>query len=723
MLFVNTLLIVTSFICLLLGLLVILSNPKKRENQTLSLFVLSVFLWMLTNLLTNLSSSEEVALIFGSSTFAVAALVPLAFLVFTRSYLGMATSTRLFMILFVLPVVLFAVSPTRLNIQSIGSNGLDIVTGPAYYLLIIEALLYVGYASVLMSRSYRKPSTPRIIKAQIRYMFIGFIAAFIPILILNGIAPMFSESDTVILLGPNAVVILVIFMSLNIIRHKFLDIRVLVVRSLGYILSIFTAGLLYGVFAFVFIGNIILKDTNTTLSQQLLYATSAVVLAFTFQPLKRFFDKATNKLFYQDAYEAQGLLDELNQVLVSTAELEPMLKRSAVVIASNIKPEYCVFGLEETEYEAQRIIGETNRKFNKDDIDFAKKITPQMDHKVIVADYLEEGNKDLQRRMRKNDVAVLVRITSGVDQRGVGYIVLGAKKSGNPYNSQDMRVLETIANSMVIAIDNALRFEEIQKFNITLEKKVEDATRRLQRANDKLVALDQTKDDFISMASHQLRTPLTSVKGYLSMVLEGDAGKVNAQQQKLLDQAFISSQRMVYLIADLLNVSRLRTGKFVIEPSAVNLAEVVEGEVSQLVETAAARNLKLTYKRPDTFPDLMLDETKIRQVVMNFIDNAIYYTPSGGKIEVHLRDTGRFIEYTVQDTGIGVPKSEQHSLFSKFFRAGNARKARPDGTGLGLFMAKKVVVAQGGAVIFKSVEGKGSTFGFTFEKAKLAPKE
>jgi signal transduction histidine kinase len=282
-------------------------------------------------------------------------------------------------------------------------------------------------------------------------------------------------------------------------------------------------------------------------------------------------------------------------------------------------------------------------------------------------------------------------------------------------------VLETIANAMVIAIDNALRFEEIQKFNITLEKKVEDATRRLQRANDKLVALDQTKDDFISMASHQLRTPLTSVKGYLSMVLEGDAGKVNPKQAKLLDQAFISSQRMVYLIADLLNVSRLRTGKFVIEATEVNLADVVEGEVTQLIPTAAARGLKLTYHKPKSSPALMLDETKIRQVIMNFIDNAIYYTPAGGNIDVYLRDNGRFIEYMVKDSGIGVPKSEQHNLFTKFFRAGNARKARPDGTGLGLFMAKKVIVAQGGAVLFNSAEGKGSTFGFTFEKSKLAP--
>jgi signal transduction histidine kinase len=205
----------------------------------------------------------------------------------------------------------------------------------------------------------------------------------------------------------------------------------------------------------------------------------------------------------------------------------------------------------------------------------------------------------------------------------------------------------------------------------------------------------------------------------MSMVLEGDAGKLNEQQTKLLNQAFISSQRMVYLISDLLNVSRLRTGKFVIEPVQTNLPEMVEGEMSQLTETAVAKGLTLTFEKPKDFPILNLDETKTRQVIMNFIDNAIYYTPSGGHIQVVLEAKDKSIEFKVIDDGLGVPKAEQHHLFTKFFRAGNAKKARPDGTGLGLFMAKKVVIAQGGAIIFNSQEGKGSTFGFTFPRTNL----
>jgi signal transduction histidine kinase len=214
------------------------------------------------------------------------------------------------------------------------------------------------------------------------------------------------------------------------------------------------------------------------------------------------------------------------------------------------------------------------------------------------------------------------------------------------------------------------------------------------------------------MASHQLRTPLTSIKGYISMMLEGDVGKVTEEQKYVLNEAFVSSERMVRLIGDFLNVSRLQTGKFVIDKHPVDLALLVEREVDALVQNARARGITFEYKKPTGIPVLDLDENKIQQVVMNFADNAIYYSKEKAKITVTLKKVDGFVEFRVVDTGIGVPKAEQVHLFNKFFRATNARKARPDGTGVGLFLAKKVIDDHKGEVIFESEEGKGSTFGF-----------
>jgi signal transduction histidine kinase len=296
-------------------------------------------------------------------------------------------------------------------------------------------------------------------------------------------------------------------------------------------------------------------------------------------------------------------------------------------------------------------------------------------------------------------------------QRLVGLMVIGSSGLASEFGAPDLNLLERLVEATGIALDNKLLSEENQQ-----------VLQQLKKANSRLKELDQTKDEFISMASHQLRTPLTTIKGYLSMILEGDVGAINKEQQPLLKQAFDSSQNMVDLIADLLNISRLQSGKFVIENKPTQLADMVEAEVQRLSEQALARNIRLAFQKPSDTPMLNLDATKIRQVVMNFLDNALYYTPKGGSITVELTTTPDSVTYTVTDTGVGVPKQVQHHLFSKFYRADNAKKMRPDGTGLGLFMAKKVIAAQGGAIIFKSEEGKGSTFGFSFPRKTLGIK-
>lgn len=330
-----------------------------------------------------------------------------------------------------------------------------------------------------------------------------------------------------------------------------------------------------------------------------------------------------------------------------------------------------------------------------------------------IAESIEVTPTQMERMLQKVPLQTIYEVKLTVRRRIVGVLMVGFYTPVGQLTETDLLVIDRLSDTVGVALDNKLLFEENRH-----------VLRQLRDSNAKLRALDEAKDDFVSMASHQLRTPLTSVKGYVSMVLEGDAGEINDGQRKLLIQAFYSSQRMVYLIADLLNVSRLRTGKFIIENTPVNLAEVVEEEMIQLSEEAKTRSLELIYNKPKDFPTLMLDETKIRQLIMNFTDNAIYYTPAGGKITVKLINNPATIELRVTDNGIGVPKNEQPHLFTKFYRAGNARKARPDGTGLGLFMAKKVIVAQGGSLIFESKEGKGSTFGFLFSKARLAvPKD
>ena len=204
------------------------------------------------------------------------------------------------------------------------------------------------------------------------------------------------------------------------------------------------------------------------------------------------------------------------------------------------------------------------------------------------------------------------------------------------------------------------------------------------------------------------------------MVLEGDAGDITPAQRQLLEEAFTSSERMVHLIGDFLNVSRLQTGKFVIDRHAVDIARVIEQEIEGMKQIANSHNINLTLKKPARAPTLYLDESKIRQVIMNFIDNAIYYSPEGTSVRVTMEVEDGDVVFRVIDKGMGVPMSVQKKLFTKFFRAENARKQRPDGTGIGLYLAKRIVDGHHGKLVFESTVGKGSTFGFRLPIKQLS---
>lgn len=717
-------LIFCSFAISLLGLVIFVRNPARSDNRRFALLSLSMVVWTVFNYLSDHATHNN--LLYTRLTFfggVASAYALVAFIanfpsntLFRKNLLLRIHSAYTVLLL----VIVFM--PGFISAVSLDPAEEPITTSYLYPLFLLYVLFSLGLLIVAIRRQ-TKHAKLAVQKQQVLTISWGIILYAILAVGSNVLLPLLIDSWSTSRFGPVFTLILVGLVGYTVVKHKLFDIRLIIARSLGYIFSIAILGFVYGVLAFGVINRLFFENTVFTISQEVVYVLITVILAITFQPFKEFFDRRTRQIFYRDAYDPQVFLDRFNRTLVTNVDLQPLLHQATTIIEENIKAEYCLFVVNKTPYVARRTIGSSDSKLNAEALEEILTNVAKTSSGVIVAEEMGENDKTLMQVLHKHNVTVVghLKSASGDKAEGIGYLILGPKKSGNPYNKQDINIIQIITNELVIAIQNSLRFEEIENFAATLQEKVNIATRQLRRTNEKLKALDETKDEFISMASHQLRTPLTSMKGYVSMVLEGDTGKISGDQRKMLDQAFVSSQRMVYLIADLLNVSRLRTGKFVIEAVPTNLAEAVQGEIEQLHETALGRGLELKYDKPKDFPTLMLDETKIRQVIMNFTDNAIYYSKSGGHINVALKDLGSSIEFTVTDDGIGVPKSEQHHLFNKFYRAGNAKKARPDGTGLGLFMAKKVIVAQGGSLIFKSQEGKGSTFGFSFAKAKLEP--
>lgn len=227
-------------------------------------------------------------------------------------------------------------------------------------------------------------------------------------------------------------------------------------------------------------------------------------------------------------------------------------------------------------------------------------------------------------------------------------------------------------------------------------------------------AIDKLKSEFISIAAHQLRTPLSAIKWAVGMVLEGDAGKLNKEQDELLKKGYLSNERIIALVNDLLDVSHLEEGKFGFTFAKTNFQEVIDAALGNLEGLISKNHQKFTINQnPRELPEIYMDKERMIMVLQNLLGNALKYTPEYGKIEMNIHVDGNFLNVKIKDQGVGIPREEQSKLFTKFFRAANAVKLETEGTGLGLFIVKNIIEKHGGHIYLTSEEGKGTEVSFS----------
>lgn len=233
--------------------------------------------------------------------------------------------------------------------------------------------------------------------------------------------------------------------------------------------------------------------------------------------------------------------------------------------------------------------------------------------------------------------------------------------------------------------------------------------------------VDRLKSEFITIAAHQLRTPLSAIKWSVKMLIDGDLGELAPDRKALLMQAYKSNERMIRLVNDLLNVARIEEGRFKYDFIDIQLGDLIEMITRDFAHKIKEKKIKFYYKRPNKrLPKVKIDHQKMRLAIQNLLDNSIKYTSVNGEIKISINKSKSNIKVSIRDTGMGISKNEQSRLFGKFFRSVIAIKKETEGSGLGLFITKNIIEKHGGTIGVKSEgEGKGSEFWFTIPIIKL----
>ncbi|MBI3290647.1 HAMP domain-containing histidine kinase [Candidatus Falkowbacteria bacterium] len=232
------------------------------------------------------------------------------------------------------------------------------------------------------------------------------------------------------------------------------------------------------------------------------------------------------------------------------------------------------------------------------------------------------------------------------------------------------------------------------------------AEKKTKKVND----LESIKSNFITVASHQLRTPISAVRWSLDTLLNGKVGQLSPKQKEIAQEAYQNNKFMVKVVNDLLRVARLEEKGLELNPNFTDIIQIINRSIKKHGDLARATNCAITLKTDPGLPKAYVDKAHIELVIDAIINNAIFYGGPKGNIKISLKKINDYLLVKIQDAGIGIPRDQQNMVFSKFFRGGNAMKAQTEGLGLDLYVSKKIISASGGKITFLSKENKGSTF-------------
>jgi signal transduction histidine kinase len=702
------------------GLFVYINNTKSLVNKAFFGHTIAIFLWSFPYAIWLLQNTPKDALFWSRMLNFGAIFIPVTFFHWVLAFLHKHNEKKykIFLSLAYFISIVFALfSFSDIYIKGVASVSIFPYWPQANWLYFIYlGISYVGlitFGGFLLFKNIRRQTG--VFKEQLRYVFIGAVVGF-----MGGAMnfPFMLGIDLFLPVGNILILSFPILFTYAIIEYRLMDIKLVFRKSTVFIFSILS---------------VILVATGIKLLYEhyigwgvytgdILMVMAAVIL---YDPVKDRFFVLANRYFFSTYYDTRKVISDISENLRSLLDTEKIYDYIQKRLGEAFH--FTAFGVlsyDENKKEYRVIYNQGfdggNKKFSRG----GKKLYQDFidkNHPIVVEEVKNMHKSGHVRKMidylEKMGVEVVAPLNS--QDKNVGLLVFGPKESGDMYNEEDLEVIKIISSQAAVTIENARLYEETRKFNIKLKEEVEKATKNLKAANERLKRLDQAKTDFLSIASHQLRTPLTVIKGYISMLLAEDFGKLGKKQEQALKKVLDSSDRLIDLIEDLLNVSRMQSGRMEYNFKKSRLEDLVREVHEELKNSAEKKGLKFVINTPSkSLPRVSMDPEKMRQVVMNLADNAIKYTQKGS-VTLNLSRSGNSVKFSVEDTGMGMTQEDIDNLFQKFSRNENADLVHTEGTGLGLYVAKQIAEAHGGKIWAESEgKGKGSKFCFTLPVKK-----
>lgn len=703
----------------ILGFLVLARKNRSKANKLFSLFCFTVALWSYNYYFWQRSDDAQSALLYARLFMGFAIFIPFFYFHFILILLNKIKEKKNLLALgYLFGIVFLIFDFTPWFIKGVVPK-LDFpfwpVPGIAYHIFLIGWFGYVIYSTYLLYKFYK--NSLGIARQQLVYLLFGVVVGYV-----GGATNYFLWYN--IPIPPVGNIFVTAFVGLTayaILRYRLMDIH-LIWKNL----IVYSGMLVYTFFMYHAGTGLVMRVIGSLYSNSAMMMEIPLIIFYVISMIKisEELTEVSEKRLFGSFFLYQQKLRELTQDLTTVIDFDALTQKIVKGIMDIMRVERAGLLLKENggrdHYKIQHVVGfyeENGISLVKDNflteyLGKTQKAIVYEELQFIIRDTFDEEKKTRLKKLLDNMKSIEAELCVPLFSKNVleGIIVLGPKQTGEAYNQAELDLLETLASQAAIAIENAALYEKVQDLNENLEVKVKEQTKTLEDQNVRLKGLLELKSEFLHIVSHQLRTPLTTLRGFLQFWKSGEFKQFPEDQQKdMQERIYNSSERLNTLINDMLTAMDLEGGAFHFTFGTVDVKEIIRAIYEELKDYFAEKQLEFRFAPPEDDRKIMGDPRYLREALLNIIDNAQKYTPSGF-VEAAIENGENTVIIKIHDSGMGISERDQARIFNKFIRGERAEELIPNGTGLGLYIAKQIIEGHKGTVTMDSPgEGQGAT--------------